>query len=312
MNQFLGSEYQGVQSADYPTFIPKPYLEKIINSGEGSPLWRQFIPCETEDCEDGQSKGLSDPIGDKIHSKENGIIHRYHNRILFTPTEVCPILCRYCFRKNELLQGETIFKGRLEALTEYLISHPHVEEVILTGGDPFILSTDKIEQILKTLSGIKTVKMVRFHSRTPVILPNRFNSRLISVLQHYSRHFTILTLVIHTNHVSEWTPEFLYILNSLHKAGVTLLSQSVLLKNVNDNWEDLKLLFQGLLSHGVTPYYLHHPDKVKGAMHFYLSIEEGQRIFNQLRRFSSGIIIPHYVVETPDGGGKEPVTKFIK
>ncbi len=290
----------GFPQTPYSQFIPRPFALKIKNAGEGSPLWRQFLPAD-EESEDG---GLVDPIADEHYSKGKGIIHRYKNRILYTPTEVCPIQCRYCFRKNELLQNSDVFKNNLEVAINYLENNPQVEEVILTGGDPLVLANHKIEQILEAFSKVPSVKMIRFHTRTPIILPNRLDDELLDLLKRYAHKFTILSLVIHTNHLSEWTPEFLYALQKLRPLGINLLSQSVLLKGVNDNWLDLKVLFSSLVANGVNPYYLHHPDPTKGAMHFMLSREEGELIYKKLKEESSGFLLPHYVVEQPNGAGK--------
>lgn len=284
----------------YPLFLPRPFLSKILAAGKNSPLWKQFIPDEKENHEQGEL----DPIGDERHSKGFGIIHRYKNRILFSPTEVCPVLCRYCFRKNELHQDKDIFKANLERALEYVRSNPQVEEVIFTGGDPLILSDAKIETLLKSFSQIPSIKMVRFHSRTPVILPNRMTPKLIKLLEKYTSRFSLLSLVIHTNHLSEWSPEFLRSLEALRKTPVNLMSQSVLLKGVNDNVEDLAILFKMLMTNGVRPYYLHHPDPVKGGSHFLLSLEEGRDIYSALKSSLSGFILPRYVVELPEGEGK--------
>lgn len=303
IQHFFGIDVRSVETG-YKTFIPRPFAQKIKEAGPDSPLARQFLPSRIENHNATQAGGLLDPIADQKYSKGHGIIHRYHNRVLFTPTEICPVLCRYCFRKNELQQGADLFKFNVDQLKQYLQLNPQVEEVIFTGGDPLILSDRKIEALLLALSTIPTVSMVRFHSRTPVILPNRMTQALIDLLDRYAQHFTLLTLVIHTNHVSEWLPEFIAVLNRMRKTGINLLSQSVLLRDVNDEVEALKTLFTQLTHYGVRPYYLHHPDPTRGAMHFHIPLEEGRRIFKALKHVSSGVILPHYVIEQPEGGGK--------
>lgn len=297
LEDFLG---QKLTETNYPLFIPRNFAEKIKDAGVNSPLWRQFIP-HRDELDNG---GLADPIADHLHSKGHGIIHRYNNRILFSPTEICPIQCRYCFRKNELHQQDDIFKAKLSALETYLIENPQVEEVIFTGGDPLILSNNRLEDYLAHLSAIPTLRMVRFHSRTPVILPERIDRSFIALLNKYAHKFDLLSLVIHTNHTSEWSPHFLQVLQKLRALPVHLLSQSVLLKGVNDDPEELALLFKMLVFNGVTPYYLHHPDPVKGASHFQLTLEEGRKIYHQLKQRVSGFVLPHYVVELPKGRGK--------
>lgn len=297
LQEFLGKE---ISETSYPIFIPQKFAQKIKEAGVGSPLWLQFVPDEKEL----NIEGLKDPIGDHLYAQEGGIIHRYPNRILFSPTEVCPIQCRYCFRKNELHQQDDIFKPQIKKLVAYLRGHPEVEEVILTGGDPLILSHKKLESYFKELSQISTVKMIRLHSRTPVILPERIDSKFVELIKNYSKKFDLITLVIHTNHTSEWSPLFLQKLHLLRTLPLQLLSQSVLLKGVNDCAEVLALLFKMLTFNGVHPYYLHHPDNVRGASHFRLSLEEGRKIYYQLKRKVSGFMLPHYVVELPNGKGK--------
>lgn len=284
----------------YPIFIPRPFAKKIKDAGPGSPLWRQFLPS----LEENNDEGLSDPIADQRHAVGGGIIHRYPNRILFTPTEVCPIQCRYCFRKNELHTNLDVFKSNLSFLQEYCSQHPEVEEVILTGGDPLVLSNGKVYDLLDGISKIESIKMVRFHTRTPIILPNRINSGLIEVLNHFTKKFSSISLVIHTNHLSEWSSEFLLGIKRLRSTDVHLLSQSVMLKDVNDNKDDLKVLFNSLYARGIKPYYLHHPDPVKGGMHFVIPKEKGRELYLKVKSEVSGVVLPHYIVEKPQGAGK--------
>jgi len=291
---------QKLTQTQYSIFIPRPYAQKIKDAGVGSPLWLQFIPNPDEL----NNTGLKDPIADHLYSKGHGIIHRYSNRILFSPTEVCPIQCRYCFRKNELHKQDDIFKAKISALKSYLIENPQVEEVIFTGGDPLILSDQKIANMLDVLAAISSVRMIRFHSRTPVILPERIDDSFIKLLKKYAYKFDLLSLVIHTNHTSEWSPSFLLALQKLRTLPIHLLSQSVLLKGVNDDPDELAILFKMLVINGVTPYYLHHPDQVRGASHFQLSLEQGRKIYHLLKQKVSGFVLPHYVVELPQGRGK--------
>ena len=190
----------------------------------------------------------------------------------------------------------------MERLSEYLIENSNVEEVILTGGDPLILSSPKINQILKQLSEVPTIRYIRFHSRTPIILPSRLDQELIEVLNYFAKSFDTLSLAIHVNHSEELSTELFK--NLLNLRGVNLLSQTVLLKGINNNEHTLSSLFKDLNSFGIRPYYLHHPDQVKGAMHFHLSLEEGRKIYGKLRDLLPGWLIPHYVVDSPEGIGK--------
>lgn len=285
---------------EYPLFIPRPYLYKILELGTNSVLGKQFLPQPEENFEFGEI----DPIGDQIYSQGSGVIHRYHNRILYSPTEICPIQCRYCFRKNELGNKDPVFKGQLERALEYIRNNPEVEEVILTGGDPLILGDAKLDFILNSFAHLSQIKMIRLHTRTPVILPNRINQSFIELLKKIKSKVQILTIVIHTNHILEWTTEFKRAINLLRGEPFNVLSQSVLLKDINDDPLTLKRLFMGLVSLGVQPYYLHHPDNVKGAQHFRLSLQEGRLIYRELKAITSGFILPKYVVELPNGKGK--------
>ncbi|MAX66003.1 MAG: KamA family radical SAM protein [Bacteriovoracaceae bacterium] len=284
----------------YQSFIPKHFAQKIKLQGPRSPLWQQFIPKQLER----QDLGVQDPIGDKKNAKGHGIIHRYKSRILFTPTSVCPIICRYCFRKNELSNNDSIFKQNLEELSRYLDNHPEVNEVILTGGDPLILTTPKLKTITKVLAK-KNILFIRFHTRTPIILPSRIDQELISFFNQITTQFQRVLFVVHTNHPSEIDQEVEQALNKLKLTQLDKRTQTVLLKDINNNADILKELFYKIIKNNFSPYYLHHPDQAKGAMHFYLPLEEGRQIYNQLRDDLPGWAIPHYVIDHPNGHGKQ-------
>ncbi|MCO4755419.1 MAG: 4Fe-4S cluster-binding domain-containing protein, partial [Bacteriovoracaceae bacterium] len=185
----------------YPVFVPQRLANRIKELGRDSSLWKQFIPSQDELLES-PLEGLYDPIGDSTHSQGNGIIHRYKNRILFAPTTVCPVNCRYCFRKNELAQKDDILKGKLKELESYLSVHPEVEEVILTGGDPLVVSNEKLGEVFKALEG--RVKYLRIHSRTPMILPERIDSGMLSLFESASESFEVFSIAIHANHAQEF------------------------------------------------------------------------------------------------------------
>ncbi len=291
---------------NYPLFIPLNFAEKIKSAGPNSPLWKQFLPVEHEKSYISNQLGLYDPIGDKIHSKGGQVIHRYKNRILFTPTTVCPIACRYCFRKNELPVKDEIFTPDFDQTLKYLTENTEVNEVIFSGGDPLILSNEKIDYYLEAFSKIKTIKYIRFHTRTPIILPSRVDQGLVLILKKFSSLFHRLIVMIHVNHRDEIDPEVEKSLKSLIDSRIDLFSQTVLLKNINDNTKVLSDLFTKLIDLKISPYYLHHPDLVLGAMHFYLSLEEGRKIFAPLHNFLPGWAIPQYVIDIPGGEGKIP------
>ena len=287
---------------NYPIFIPRVFAAKILMNGPQSALWKQFLPS----VEEGLDLGRLDPIGDKIHAKHNQLIHRYENRVLFTPTTVCPVLCRYCFRKNELSQKDEIFNQKFVEAIAYLKATPDINEVIFTGGDPFIMSNEKLALYVQEFSEMESIKYIRFHTRTPVILPSRIEEGLMSVLVSASALFKRCMVMIHINHISELTPDVEEAIELLNENNIEVYSQSVLLKGVNDTTEDLYNLFTALADLKVSPYYLHHPDEAKGAMHFHLPLEVGRRIFAPLHNRLAGWALPQYVIDIPGGEGKTP------
>lgn len=287
----------------YPIFLPKVFAEKIKTAGPDSPLWKEFLPNAHENDE---GLGRLDPIGDKVHAKNNQLIHRYENRVLFTPTTVCPVLCRYCFRKNELASSDEIFDQKFTEAKAYLLANPEINEVIFTGGDPFILSNEKLAYYIQEFSEIESIKYIRFHTRTPVILPSRLDEGLIAILESANALFKRCMVMIHVNHESELTKDVVAALNAMTTNHVEVFSQTVLLKGVNDNTEALYNLFTKLSDLKVNPYYLHHPDEALGAMHFYLTLEEGRRIFAPLHNKLPGWALPQYILDIPGGEGKTP------
>lgn len=284
----------------YPIFIPKKLALKIKAQGPQGVLAREFLP-HTHEMHD---QGLEDPIGDKAHFKAPQLIHRYHSRALFTPTTICPVHCRYCFRKNELNHSEEIFQQDFIKTLSYLKDHPEITEIIFTGGDPLTLSNQRLENFLRSFAEIKTIKDIRFHSRYPVILPSRLDGEFSTLLRWASANFRTVTLAIHANHISEFDEENKKAILNLNGTGVQLLSQTVLLKGINDHTQDLVDLYDLFLELKVRPYYLHHPDQVRGGLHFYLPLEKGRKIYQTLRDRLPGWALPHYVIDIPQGQGK--------
>lgn len=284
----------------YPLFIPKKFAAKIKEKGLRSALGKQFLPQK----EESDLLGQYDPIGDKIHSKGNQLIHRYSNRVLFTPTTVCPIACRYCFRKNELAHKDELFNQNFKEAKIYLREHPEINEVIFTGGDPFVLSNEKLAHFIQDFSEIESLKYIRFHSRTPIILPSRIDEGLIDVLLSARTLFKRSLLMIHVNHSDEIDHEVEEAISRLTEAGIELYSQTVLLKGVNDQTETLATLFAHLSDLKIRPYYLHHPDQTLGAMHFTIPLEVGRKIVHPLHNLLPGWALPQYVIDIPGGEGK--------
>jgi lysine 2,3-aminomutase len=299
LSEFFETDFPEIK---FPLFIPKVFAAKILMAGPDSPLWKQFLPHSEEN----SHLGRLDPIGDKVHAKNNQLIHRYENRVLFTPTTVCPVLCRYCFRKNELSEKDEIFDQKFKEALAYLTVNTEINEVIFTGGDPFILSNEKLALYIQEFSEVESIKYIRFHTRTPVILPSRIDEGLLAILASAGALFKRCMVMIHVNHVSELTEDVVEAIRLLTENNVEVFSQSVLLKSVNDTTEDLYNLFSLLADLKVKPYYLHHPDEAKGAMHFYMGLEEGRRIFAPLHNRLPGWALPQYIIDIPGGEGKTP------
>lgn len=298
--------------SSYPFTLPRELAFEILRLGPESFLWKQFIPAKEEDQIDIQSTGLVDPIGDQTNFVAPQLIHRYLNRVLFLPTATCPIQCRYCFRKNELHNPDfqhQVTSPQFEKTQNYLSLHPEVEEIIFTGGDPLMLSDNKIDAYLKSFSQFENLKFIRFHTRFITSIPERIDTPFLALLEKWSTRFC-LSLMIHTNHLSEWfLPTQLDALKRLSHLKIHLGSQTVLLKN--HQTQDLVDLFKFLITHQVRPYYLHHPDQVKGAMHFSISLDEGLKIYNQLRQKLPGWAIPHYVQDSPTEKQKRLVSSIL-
>lgn len=293
-------------SSQFETLLTPHIQEKIKFFGEDSPIGRQYLPSLEEEDPSFTAHGLQDPIADQKYSVVPGLIHRYPNRALYLPTAVCPVHCRYCFRRNEISQQAKIFNRDFSSIQNYLIQHPEINEIIYTGGDPLSLDDPLIEKSLLAFSKVPSIKYIRFHTRFLSTIPERIDSGFLEMLAGCRKHFDQLIFVIHINSPDEICDKFEQAIKYLSSANIQIRSQSVLLKNVNDNAETLAQLFSTLASLGVTPYYLHHADNVYGAKHFQTSLEEGRKIYQQLRSQLSGWMLPHYVIDLPSGGGKVP------
>lgn len=271
--------------------------------GNSNPLRRQFIPDLAELNIAPQER--ADPIGDRSFSPVEGLVHRYPDRVLLLPTLLCPVYCRFCFRREVVGDPEkgVLTPERLEGAMAYIRAHPAIGEVILTGGDPLILSVNRIGAILTALAQIPHVKVVRIHTRVPLVSPERITPALVKVLKTR----LALYIVLHSNHASELSIEGQAALARLVDAGIPLLSQTVLLKGVNNDVATLTALLKTLVENRVKPYYLHHPDLAEGTGHFRVSIDEGQRLMRALRGNISGLCQPTYVLDIPGGYGKVPI-----
>lgn len=266
------------------------------------PIARQFVPDVRELTILPEER--PDPIGDVPYMPLKGITHRYPDRLLLTPTLTCAVYCRFCFRREKVGPNqEYLSPQELTAALDYIRSQPNVREVILTGGDPLVLSPRRIGQIVRELAAIPNVDVIRFHTRIPVVSPERITPELIDLLDIDK----IICMVIHANHASEFGDAAKASIKRLRKAGFMLVSHSVLLKGVNDTPEAMTQLLRELVRNGVKPYYLHHCDLAEGISHFRTTFEEGQDLMRAIRGHVSGLAQPSYVLHIPGGHGKVPI-----
>ena len=281
-----------------------PEIFRQMRSYEAyDPVHAQYVPSTDE--LDVAPEELSDPIGDETYQQVKGITHRYPDRVLLKPTHTCQVYCRFCFRREKVGQAdEALNQDELSAALDYIARTPEVWEVILSGGDPLILSDRRLGMILDRLEQMEHVEVIRFHTRIPVVDPQRITGDLVATLK---RRRAAVYVVIHINHPNELTDAVKTGLARLVDAGIPVLSQTVLLKGVNNDAGILTRLMRGLVGARVKPYYLHHLDKAKGTGHFRCSVEEGQQLMAALRGRLSGLCQPTYVLDIPGGHGKVPI-----
>ena len=285
--------------AKYPMRINTYYLSLI--KGKGDPIWKQCVP---DALEIKVQTGKRDPLLEKNHSPFDGLVHRYKDRVLLIVSDMCAGYCRFCTRKRMLGTRENVLQEKifLKAL-QYIKQHKEIRDVVISGGDPLVLDDNKLEHYIKNIKKIKHVEIIRIDSRTPCFLPQRITPQLCEMLKKYSPIY----LNTHFNHFQEITRESRKACKMLAESGIVLGNQTVLLAGVNDNAETLKKLFEGLLTMCVRPYYMYIPDAVKGTYHFRVSIAKAVRIMKKLIGHTSGLAIPHLVIDLKYGGGKTPL-----
>ncbi len=286
----------------YAVSITPAMAELIDPAKPDDPIARQFVPDLRELAVAPDDR--ADPIGDERFSPVKGIVHRYPDRVLLKPLHACPVYCRFCFRREQVgPHGEALSPAELRAALDYIRARPEIWEVIVTGGDPFLLSPRRLSLVVNALEAIEHVQVIRFHTRVPVVDPERVSGRLVAALEGAKATY----VAIHANHPCELTPAFRAACARISKAGISLLGQTVLLKGVNDDAAVLENLFRGLVAARVKPYYLHHPDLALGTGHFRLDLRQGQALMRALRGRVSGLCQPSYVLDLPGGDGKVPV-----
>ncbi|WP_061930731.1 lysine-2,3-aminomutase-like protein [Aureimonas sp. AU22] len=289
-------------AARYAVSVTADMAELIADADD--PIGRQFVPTEAE--LDTRPEERADPIGDEAHAPVPGIVHRYPDRVLLKPLHVCPVYCRFCFRR-EVVGPEgagSLTEPELDAALAYVAERPEIWEVVVTGGDPFLLSPRRVEAIGRALGRMEHVKVMRFHTRVPVVEPARVNEALVAAL----RAFPGATFVaLHANHPGEFTPKARAAIARLVDAGVPMVSQTVLLAGVNDDAATLSDLMRRFVENRIKPYYLHQGDLAPGTAHLRTTIDVGQDLMRELRGRVSGLCQPTYVLDIPGGHGKVPI-----
>jgi len=282
-----------------------PHLLSLVDAADpDDPIARQFLPSVDELVTLPEER--ADPIGDHAHSPVAGIVHRHADRVLFKAVAACPVYCRFCFRREMIGPGseQALDKAAFEAALAYIAAHAEIREVILTGGDPFILSPRRAEEITQRLAAIDHVKIIRWHTRVPVVDPARVTDDLVAALHAPG---AVTWVAVHANHAREFDTHARAAIARLIDGGIPLVSQSVLLKGVNDSAEALAALMEAFLANRIKPYYLHHPDLAPGTSHFRVTIEEGLALVDALRARVSGLAMPTYLLDIPGGFGKVPL-----
>jgi lysine 2,3-aminomutase len=266
------------------------------------PIRMQCVPRDYE--LERSPEEMADPCGEDGHSPVHGLVHRYPDRVLFLVNEMCAMYCRYCTRSRMVGEGKrTLSKETYEAAFAYIRSHKEIRDVLISGGDPLMLSDRMLEYIIKTVKAIPHVEFVRIGTRVPVTLPQRVTSDLVKMLKKYSP----LWMSVHFTHPKEISRRVRYACELLADAGIPLGSQTVLLRGINDRPEVMKKLMHELLKIRVRPYYIYQCDPIYGSKHFRTPVGVGLNIMEHLRGYTSGYAVPTYVIDAPGGGGKIPL-----
>ncbi len=283
----------------YPFKINTYYLSLIKEKGD--PVWKQAVPDKREIT--GHSL-IHDPLCEGAQSPEINLISRYPDRVILLVTHECSMYCRFCMRKRKVGKRKAVTENELSKGIDYIARNKNIKDVILSGGDPLMLEDIKLKRILTEIRKIKHVETIRIHSRAICTLPARITEPLCRMLSR----FHPIYINTHINHPREITRQVTHAADLINTWGIPLGCQTVLLKGVNNTQDILKRLFRKLVKNRIRPYYLHHPDLVRGTGHFRCSIKDGLAIMKSLRGHISGMCIPHYVLDLPGGGGKVPLT----
>jgi lysine 2,3-aminomutase len=287
----------------YAVAITPAIADLIEPTDPGDPIARQFVPDRSELAT--APHELADPIGDEAHAPVEGVVHRYEDRVLLKLLHACAVYCRFCFRRETVGPGgaSSLSPEAFERALAYIASQPQIWEVILTGGDPLTMSPRRIGEVMRALARIPHVKIVRIHTRIPVVDPARIDAAMISALKSGGQ---TVYVALHANHPRELSPQARAAIAALVDAGVPMVSQTVLLKGVNDDEAVLADLMRAFVESRIKPYYLHHPDLAPGTAHLRVGLERGRELVAALRGRVSGLCQPEYVLDIPGGFGKVP------
>ncbi|MBV8664549.1 MAG: lysine-2,3-aminomutase-like protein [Hyphomicrobiales bacterium] len=282
-----------------------PAVADLIDAGDpNDPIARQYVPDPRELVRDPFED--SDPIGDRLRSPAPGVVHRYRDRVLLKLVSVCAVYCRFCFRREMVGPGAgALSEAEFAAALDYIRAHDEIWEVVLTGGDPLMLSARRIAEATRALAAIPHVKVLRWHTRLPVVAPERVTKAMAQALT--GGHDKTVAVAVHANHPRELTAQARAACRRLLDRGVMLVSQSVLLRGVNDDVATLEALMRAFIEARIKPYYLHHGDLAPGTGHMRLTIAEGQALMAALRQRLSGLALPTYVLDIPGAHGKVPI-----
>lgn len=301
-----GAEAEGLGAvlARYAVSLTPDMAELIDPTDPDDPMARQFVPSVEE--VEVTPEERADPIGDDAHAPVTGIVHRYPDRVLLKPLHVCPVYCRFCFRREMVGPNGLgpLSDDELDAALAYIAGDARIWEVVLTGGDPFALSARRLGAIAQRLSAIEHVRVLRIHTRVPVVKPASVSDDLVHALRAFGG---AVFVALHANHPREFTAAARAACARLVDAGIPMVSQSVLLRGVNDDAATLEALMRAFVENRIKPYYLHHGDLAPGTGHLRTGLAEGQNLMRALRGRLSGLAQPTYVLDIPGGYGKVPV-----
>lgn len=300
-----GQKIKKTETENYHPPLTAQIESTILSNDEHDPVAMQYVPSSQENIID--LKENADPIGDFSHSPVKGIVHRHQDRVLLKITDTCAAYCRFCFRKEMVGKGQGVLSDHeINHALDYISNDKNIREVIFTGGDPLTLSNRRLQDIMDKLNTMAHLDIIRFHTRVPIMKPTRVDDEFITIINQSPK---AIYMVVHVNHAQEINQPIKDVFAKLSKSAAQLLSQSVLLKGINDDAKILEDLFRTLVANRVKPYYLHHPDLASGTGHFRISIKKGQALMKTLRKNLSGLCMPTYVLDIPGGYGKVLIEK---